>query len=298
MDGTVFHIQRFSLFDGPGVRTVVFLKGCPLRCIWCHNPEGQLPQPQLMVQPEKCIACENCVCACPNGCHRFENGVHHFDRSRCTGCGRCAERCFTGALSLVGKRMRAQDVMREVLRDRKMYEESGGGLTLSGGEPLAQPDFAIELLRLAKQENLSTCIETSGQAEPSVLQKAAAYTDLFLYDYKTEKDDHKRLCGMEQDLILSNLSLLDRLRSRVVLRCPIIPYCNNDDAHIDGIGQLAKAHVCIEAVQLEPYHDLGVPKSEQLGISEPFLSHPPKKDALERACKRIYSICQKETSIS
>ena len=168
MQGIVFQIQRFSLYDGPGIRTVVFLKGCPLRCIWCHNPEGICTEPQIMYNPAQCIGCGTCAGVCPQGCHLMRSGGHLFARDQCISCGKCAEACFSRALSVVGKRMSADEVMEEVLRDLPFYRESGGGLTLSGGEPFMQPGFALALLKSAKEHGIFTCVETSGETSEQV----------------------------------------------------------------------------------------------------------------------------------
>ena len=297
--GTVFQIQRFSLFDGPGVRTVVFLKGCPLRCIWCHNPEGLSPKPQLLFQPTRCIGCMDCIRVCPNRCHSQEDGQHRFDRIGCTGCGSCSGQCCTGALSLAGMEMTAEAVMAQVLRDRDVYLQSGGGLTVSGGEPFAQASFTIRLLQLAKQANIPTAIETCGYAPAEVIREAATYADLFLYDYKATDDAlHKKLCGVSNKKILSNLQLLDKLGSHVILRCPIIPGQNDIPDHIQGIGALAAAYSCIEQVHMEPYHRLGIDKAIQLGLKKIFDTEVPDKTLMEQYRCRVQAICRKPVQIS
>ncbi len=280
MSGVVFNIQRFSLFDGPGVRTVAFLKGCPLRCRWCHNPEGLAPCPQIMYQPARCIACGACADLCAR--HSLAEGQHAYDRESCTGCGQCAEACVSGALTLSGRRMEASEVIQEALRDLPTYLESGGGLTLSGGEPFFQGEFTLELLMAAKEAGLHICIETSGQAAPDILRAAARYTDLFYYDYKaTGEDMHRSLCGTGQRLILKNLALLDELQAPVTLRCPIVPGANDVPAHIKGIARTAAAHHCIQEIHLEPYHRLGLSKCTQLGLPPAFESTPPAHETME-----------------
>lgn len=299
MLGTVFNIQRFSLFDGPGVRTVVFLKGCPLRCIWCHNPEGIRKAHQIMYNPKLCIGCGECISACPNQLHFSENGVHLYSREKCIGCGKCASACVSGALSEAGREMSAEDVLTEVMKDIPIYRESGGGMTLSGGEPFFQPDFALSLLRGAKENAISTCVETCGFVPQDVMRKAAECVDTFLYDYKaTGEENHKRLCGVSQGLILDNLSLLSELSANVVLRCPIVPEQNENSDHIAGIGRTARDMSCIKSIQLEPYHRLGVSKSEKLGVKSVYDSAPPQRAMLEEYCKQISSVSGKECTIS
>ena len=297
--GRIFQIQRFSLYDGPGVRTVVFLKGCPLRCIWCHNPEGLSPKPQLLYSPSRCIGCLDCVSACPNHCHSRTGGSHSFDRTGCIGCGVCASQCCTGALSLAGTEMTPEAVMEQVLRDQAVCWESGGGLTVSGGEPFAQPAFTIRLLQLAKEAGIHTAVETSGYAASEVIREAAKYTDLFLYDYKaTDPALHQTLCGVSNQKILSNLKLLDTLDAEVILRCPIIPGQNDDPRHIQGIGTVAAGHTCIKQVHLEPFHRLGIDKAAQLGMDSVFDTIPPDKALMEQYRCCVQTFCSKPTKIN
>ena len=219
MTGCVFNIQKFSIHDGPGIRTTVFLKGCPLRCLWCHNPEGLEPSPEIEFEPSKCIGCGACVSACPAGCQTMDEAGRGFDRSRCDRCGKCADVCLTGSLKRVGRRMTVGEVMAKVLDDRLFYETSGGGMTLSGGEPFFQPDFALALLEAAKKEGLHTALETSGFCSRAVLIKAVPLTDLFLFDYKATGDElHKRLTGVLQAPILENLRALSDAGAKILYR--------------------------------------------------------------------------------
>ncbi len=267
MTATIFNIQRFSLFDGPGVRTVVFFKGCPLRCRWCHNPEGLSPTQQIMYNPERCIGCGACTETCGLECHAIKDGIHTYDRRRCISCGRCAEVCYSRALTTVGQVMTVDEIMETVLKDKAVYLESGGGLTLSGGEPLMQGDFAIALLNSAKSHGLHTCVETSGYGKTEVLTEMAEYVDLFLFDYKITGDEtHRELCGMPQTPILNHLTLLDSLGAKVILRCPLLPFNRNGD-HAEGIARAALFHPCVTEVQIMPYHRLGIAKAEQLGMT-------------------------------
>jgi len=299
MLGTVFNIQRFSLFDGPGVRTVVFLKGCPLRCIWCHNPEGIERTPQIMYNPSRCIACGECVDACAKSLHYIRDGLHGYVREGCVGCGKCTKACPTESVLLAGKLMDVEAVMAEVMRDASLYKESGGGLTLSGGEPLYQGEFSIELLKTAKEQGISTCVETCGQAKKEVVEEAAKYTDDFYFDYKATGDAmHKKLCGTPQTLILENLALLDSLGARVTLRCPIVEGENEFPEHIVGIAKTAGKYSCIIEVQLEPYHRLGVSKSEKLGQTAAYDGKAPDRTRLESYCEEITNISGKKCSIS
>ncbi|MBQ8611768.1 MAG: glycyl-radical enzyme activating protein [Oscillospiraceae bacterium] len=264
--GTIFNIQRFCTQDGPGIRTTVFVKGCPLRCAWCHNPESHRIAPEVMFSPEKCIGCGDCAAMCEKGLHSMTGGMHGFDRRGCGGCGKCAEACCTGALELCGYAAAPQEVLATVLRDREFYKNTGGGMTLSGGEPLAQPAFTLALLKAAKAEGLHICMETCGYGDPAVVKEAAQYTDLFLFDCKlTDAALHKQYTGVDNTLILQNLAMLNELGAHIVLRCPILPDVNLNDAHFDGIAVLAERYGCIEQIDLEPYHPLGISKSERLG---------------------------------
>ena len=288
MEGTIFNIQRFSLYDGPGVRTVVFFKGCPLRCLWCHNPEGLSPKQQIRYNPDRCMGCGGCAEIC--NCHKLEDHVHTYDREHCTACGKCTEACYSLALTRVGQTMTVEEVLETVLQDQAHYAVSGGGLTLSGGEPLLQWEFAEALLRKAKEHGIHTCLETSGFGKG--LEEIAPYTDLFLFDYKaTGEEAHKRLCGVPQAPILENLSRLNDLGAKVILRCPLVPDQNGTDQHLRGIADTANRYSCILEVQLEPYHRLGISKAEQLGLPPTYEGQPPEIEWTEAFAKRLQVLC-------
>ena len=266
MTATIFNIQRFSLFDGPGVRTVVFFKGCPLQCPWCHNPEGRSPQMQILYNADRCIGCGACRENCPEGCHSLEQGIHVYDRTRCTACGRCATACYSRALTVAGRTVTVDEVLETVLLDTAVYEESGGGLTLSGGEPLMKADFSIALLKAAKSHGLHTCVEPSGFGSSDDLTEMAKYTDLFLFDYKiTGDEEHLHWCGVPQSPILQTLARLGEIGAKVTLRCPLLPM-NRNSRHAEAIAQIVRSHPSITEVHLLPYHRLGISKAEQLGM--------------------------------
>ncbi len=263
--GTVFNIQKFCVNDGPGIRTSVFLKGCPLKCAWCHNPESQRHMPELAFDGEKCLNCGRCLAVCKTGAHGFIDGRHVLNRARCVGCGACVSPVCP-ATELFGKEMSAGEVIDEVLRDRVFYDTSGGGMTLTGGEPMAQFDFSLELARLAKAENLHVCMETCGFSNAENYAEIAPFVDLFLWDCKlTDREEHKMYTGVYNDTILRNLQLLNAGGSKFILRCPIIPGINDCEIHFKGISQLANRFDGVLAVEVEPYHPLGKAKCERLG---------------------------------
>jgi len=283
--GRIFDVQRFSTHDGPGIRTTVFLKGCPLGCLWCHNPEGLSPDRHLSFSPEKCIGCGDCVGVCPSHVHRLEPSgdrlVHVLDRGPCRLCGACAAACVAGALEMVGRDISVAEALGEVLEDRAFYGPSGGGLTLSGGEPLVQFDFTAALLEAAKQEGIHCCLETSGLAPWHQFETLLGLVDLFFYDYKeTDPERHAQYTGVSNAVILDNLRALYSRGARIALRCPIIPGSNDREDHFAGIAALAREMPKLEQIELLPYHPLGRGKVERLGMAA---SPSPAMPAPDRA---------------
>lgn len=275
--GLVFDIQRFSIHDGPGIRTTVFLKGCPLSCLWCHNPEGQEATSEMFFTPAKCVGCLSCVRMCERKCHRAEGGRHVYDRQTCVRCGACVRGCYAGALEIAGKEMTVEEVLREVEKDKPFYGNSGGGMTVSGGEPLLQHAFARALLKSARAAGLHICLETSGWGSEKRVLSIASFVDLFLYDVKdTDPARHRKHTGVPNDQLLANLAALDRKGARIILRCPVIPGINDRPDHFRALGRLADVLHGVEAVEVLPYHALGTSKSQRLGRTPrlPDLSAP------------------------
>ncbi|MBN2322426.1 MAG: glycyl-radical enzyme activating protein [Spirochaetes bacterium] len=296
--GIVFNIQRFSIHDGPGIRTTVFFKGCPLSCVWCHNPESISPSVEISFNERLCTLCGACAGVCPHGAHKVENGSHRFERTVCERCGRCAQACVSEALTIVGEWMSAEEVLAEVERDLPFYETSKGGMTLSGGEPLLQADFAAELLRLARERGIHTCLDTSGYVQPATLERIRAHVDLFLFDFKgADPDRHKNHTGVDCDLILKNLALLVGCGERVILRCPIVPGYTDSEEHFSDIAGLEKQYPDLVEIDILGYHELGEGKYERLGRYSPMcrqesVDENKKKQWLER----LYSLgCRKAT---
>lgn len=295
IQGEVFNIQRYCMNDGPGIRTAVFMKGCPLNCLWCHNPESRKKEPQILCRTVKCRSCGQCAMICPMQCHRIENGKHVSDFSDCILCGRCVEDCLPGALEIVGRKYTAEEVIQIVKKDRAFYDNSGGGMTVTGGEPFMQPEFLLELLKLAKEENIHTAIETCGFVKPEILESVLDYTDLFLFDYKeTDPERHDQYTGVYPQLILQNLDFLGKVGKDVILRCPIIPGYNDREDHFRGIAATADRYENIKRIDVEPYHNLGVGKKKGLGLAVEEEIPVPDTRTAELWRKQIAAMCQTE----
>ena len=297
MEGNIFDIQRFCVHDGPGIRTTVFFKGCPLRCIWCHNPESQKKGVSLAYYEAKCVSCGACVKACPQGCHVFDGEKHVFRRYGCNHCGKCASACSYGAIELLGRKESVSQILGEVIRDKIFYKNSGGGMTVSGGEPLMQGDFLIELLKSAKAQGIHTCIETCGFASKETVAEVAKYTDIFLFDIKeTDDERHTALTGVPFTPIKENLMLLNSLGAKIILRCPLVPEVNVRDGHIEGIARIATDIDNLLEVNVIAYHLLGNGKYDALDMENKMLGHAAMTDEQKKEC--IGKISNKITEIS
>jgi len=288
--GIVFNIQRFSLHDGPGIRTTVFLKGCNLRCAWCHNPESMKKDPQISVNFNRCTSCGRCAAVCPEGVHRIEaDGTHCLFPEKCRLCRACIEACPADAISVIGREYRPQEVIEVVLKDRIYYDRSGGGVTFSGGEPTYQHEFLLELLKLSKAEGLHTCIETNGMAQKEHLAEISPYVDLFLFDFKHYDDEmHKKYTGASNKAMLENLAFLNELSKELLLRCPIIPGINDTLAHFEAIKTLRRKYEHIRDVELMPYHTIGSGKWKNIGLFYSLADlKAPSKEQIEIWKKEI-----------
>ncbi|MDI7258902.1 MAG: glycyl-radical enzyme activating protein [Thermodesulfobacteriota bacterium] len=276
----MFNIQRYSVQDGPGIRSTVFLKGCPLRCLWCSNPESQHRQPEIMFDSSKCTRCGNCVKACPTGATVEAEEDIRIDRSICQGCGACVDKCPGGARELVGNYMTVEEVLNEVSQDTLFYRNSGGGVTLSGGEPLEYPEFSAQFFKRAHRKGFHTALDTCGYASWQAMQRVVEHVDIVLYDIKhTEPLVHKLLTGVSNELILENARLLAANGISLVIRVPVIPGCNDSEENIKSIAQFTR-EIGISRLDLLPYHRLGMQKYRKLGRDYELNREPLPRERL------------------
>ncbi len=296
----IFNIQKYNMYDGPGVRTLVFFKGCPLRCKWCSNPEGQLWQYQVLYKKDSCVHCGSCVPVCPTGVHRTSASrlSHEFaEDAECIGCRKCEEVCPASALAVVGEQQSISELLAIVEEDRPFYDTSGGGVTLGGGEPMMQPEAAMSLLMACKQHGINTAMETCGYVKAAAYEKAAQYTDLFLYDIKhMDSDRHYELTGVHNELILSNLTWLLENKHNVKIRVPLLKGANDSDAELRLMIDFLRPYQDYKnfnGIDLLPYHKMGVGKYRQLRWDYPIKGDPALGDAdLARieACIKNYDV--------
>ena len=265
MKGNIIKISRFCTDDGPGIRTVVFLKGCPLNCIWCHNPESQRYAAEIMYDSKKCVNCKSCYKVCNKGCHTLDEHTHTFHSEKCNVCGECIAVCQAKAIEVVGKKVSANEVLEEIEKDSIFYQTSNGGVTISGGEPLYQPEFTSEILKMCKEKGIHTAIETSGFADEASLKKVLKYCDFVLFDIKeTNEENHKKFTGVSLKPILKNLNIINDRGISFIIRLPVIPGLNDREEHFCKVKEIVKnMHFCKD-VEIMPYHTLGTYKYDLL----------------------------------
>ncbi|MCL2300575.1 MAG: glycyl-radical enzyme activating protein [Firmicutes bacterium] len=283
--GMVFDIQRSCVHDGPGIRTTVFLKGCNLRCFWCHNPESWRPGRELLFYPTKCIGCGKCLAACVSHCHSVTpEGERRIDRAKCTVCGACAGRCYPGALVLSGRERNAEDVMKTVRADAAFYRNSGGGMTVSGGEPLLQPEFTQALLKAAKEENIHTALDTAGHVDFALFERVLPYADLLLFDCKCmDSAVHRQATGADNERILENLRRLGQGETPIWVRVPVISGVNDTEENMLALREVLADLPAVKRLDLLAYHNLGAGKHASLGGEYAYkeLKAPPKERMAE-----------------
>ena len=276
----IAEIKRFAVHDGDGIRTTVFFAGCPLRCLWCHNPETFTRTPRLMLYRHKCTGCGTCAALC--ACHSLGTDGHTVDRTACTGCGRCVRACPSEALSLSSRRMRTEEIAALLLRDREFYRNSDGGITLSGGECLCQADACVEILREMKKEGVNTAVDTCGFVPRTALDAVLPYTDTFLYDIKAmDGETHLRCTGRPNREITENLCYLLSRGARAEIRYPYVPGCNDGEA--EAIARFLSALPPVVRVRVLPYHDYMRSKYAALDLPEHLPARLPTKEELAHA---------------
>ena len=287
--GVVFDIKRFAVHDGPGIRTTVFLKGCPLRCTWCHNPESWGPNAEVGFQPSRCIGCLKCIDACPKGAISFENKSLVTDIDKCNFCAECVAVCTAGAREVIGKTLTVDEVIDVVQRDVPFYDESGGGVTFSGGEPLGQHEFLCELLDKCKQKGIHTAVDTTCSALPEVIDKVSAIADMFLCDVKhIDSEKHREFTGVGNENILANIKRIALAGKPMFVRMPIVPGFNDDDRNIEDTCRFIGSLGTVSRIDILPYNSGGSEKSSRL-LKVPDISKfkAPADEQMNRIAEKI-----------
>lgn len=299
-EGCVFNIQRYTIHDGPGIRTEIFLKGCPLRCRWCSNPESLHLYPEIGVYSSRCIGvdkCGYCIAACPSGegaLVREENLITGINRELCSGCLKCADACPSNALIVWGKKFSIESIMKIILADTDFYEKSGGGVTISGGEPFVQWEFTVELLKECRQNGIHTCLESSLHVRPEILERAYPFADMIITDIKQmDPAQHREYTGVSNELILKNIEKTAEAGKPLIIRIPVIPDHNNGEENIIATAKfiIEKLGNRVMQVQLLPYRQLGVEKYKSLGRDYPMnYLIPPERNIWESNIKNLADV--------
>lgn len=291
--GRIFNIQRFSVHDGPGIRTTVFMKGCNLRCAWCHNPESYKGELQIRYQPEQCVECHICSQICSKGVYIM--GKCRHNQEACTSCGRCVQECLYGALQMWGEDKTVDEVMETVRKDKDYFYNSNGGMTVSGGEPLLQSEFVRELLKRAKEDNIHTALDTAANIPYEAFEKVLPFTDLILLDLKIMDDDmHKRYTGVSNKRILENAKCLLESSIKIQVRVPLIKGINDSQENAAMLCEFVKGYSNVEEISLLPYHSMGIAKAESAGV-DMALFEPPTERQMEEI-RQILNSSRKQRS--
>ena len=284
----IFDVKRFAVHDGDGIRTTVFFKGCPLSCIWCHNPEGISAKPELGYYAHKCINCGECVKFCSQNAHQMQTNIHSFDKSKCLSCGECESECLGDALKLHGQRKSVDELLPLLLEDREFYQASGGGVTLSGGECLMQADFCRELLKKLKENGIRTAVDTCGFVPRSSIIKVSPFTDIFLYDLKAyDAEVHKKCTGQSNDLILENLKYIDSIGKDIEIRIPFVPGFN--DGETETLAEFISKLKHVTRVKILPYHNYAASKYASLGMENTLPERLPTDEQIAKAKEIMHS---------
>ena len=284
MKGKIFEIKHFAVHDGDGIRTTVFFKGCPLKCVWCHNPEGISFESQLAYLQNKCINCGECISICSDNAHKIKDNIHVFDRNRCNACGKCEDVCLGEAIKFYGKEMTVAELVPHLISDKTFYEKSGGGVTLSGGECLCQADFCAELLMALKKENIHTAVDTCGFVSRDIIDKVINYTDIFLYDLKAiDEKVHIHCTGQSNKIILDNLKYIDSCKKLFEVRVPFVPGFNDDQINL--IANYLTSFKNLTKVKILPYHNFAGSKYSSLEMINTLPDILPDDYELNEAVK-------------